>query len=101
MTTALNRRPKVRKNRMERLEIRVSHEQKERFLKAAARQGRTLTQFTVINLEEAARKAIEEHRIFKLSEKDSDAFVNVLLAPPAPNERLKQAVQRFKSSAID
>lgn len=40
---------------------------------------------------------LEKRRPWVLSEKDSAAFVDALLHPPEPNEKLKAAAERYKA----
>jgi uncharacterized protein (DUF1778 family) len=82
--------------RSERLEARVSREQKELFLRAATLQGRSLTDFLVASVQEAAMETVRTHDALRLSEHDRQAFVSVLLAPPAPAKPLEQAAKRYR-----
>jgi uncharacterized protein (DUF1778 family) len=82
-------------SRKERLEARISAEQKEMLVRAAALQGRTLTEFIVQNLQEAARQAILEHERLELSAQDREVFCQALLNPPAPNDRLRRAAAQY------
>ena len=43
-----------------------------------------------------AKRAIQEHETWTITGKDAEVFVNALLNPPAPNERMKAAVQRYR-----
>lgn len=70
-TAALNR--SRRRVRGERLETRVTAEQKSLIEHAAALQGRTATDFVLTSVQEAARRAIEEHQRLDLSVRDSQA----------------------------
>jgi uncharacterized protein (DUF1778 family) len=63
------------RTRSERLEARVSAEQKSLIERAAALQGRTVTDFVLTSVQDAARRAIEEHQQLELSVRDSEAFV--------------------------
>ena len=81
--------------RAERLEARVTAEQKNLIERAAALQGRTITDFVLTSVQDAARRAIDEHRQIVLSVRDSEAFVEALLNPREPNARLKAAAQRY------
>ena len=71
------------RTRAERLETRVTAEQKSLIERAAALQGRTLTDFVLTSVQDAARRAIEEHQQLALSVRDSEAFVDALLESPA------------------
>lgn len=61
---------------------------------AAALQGKTRTEFMI---ECARRQAIDvllDQQFFELEDAQYQAFVDVLDAPPAPNDRLKALMQR-------
>lgn len=93
-TSALNTsRGRVRG---ERLETRVTADQKSLIEHAAALQGRTVTDFVLTSVQEAARRAIEEHHRLDLSVRDSQAFVNSLINPEPVNDRLRDTVQRYR-----
>ena len=81
--------------KVERLEARVSKREKDLFTKAAAIQGRSLTEFVVSSLHDTAVRVIESHNVIKLKERDSEVFVNALLNPPEPNKNLKAAAKRY------
>jgi uncharacterized protein (DUF1778 family) len=95
--------PKTEKklNKEERLEARLTREQKELLQRAADLEGRTLTDFVVSHAQQAAIKTIEEHTIIQLSREDSIAFVNSLLDPPElpPGEPLARAIARYQEKA--
>jgi uncharacterized protein (DUF1778 family) len=80
----------------ERLETRLTAAQKTLVERAAALQGRTVTDFVLTSVQEAARRAIEEHRQLELSVRDSEAFVDALLRPRAVNARLRETVRRYR-----
>ena len=82
----------------ERLEARVSREQKELFQHAADIQGRTLTDFIISSLQEAAVRSIQEHEVMTLSTRAREVFIEALLNPPEPSERLQAAAQRYKQT---
>lgn len=79
-----------------RLEARVSAEEKELFLHAAALQGRSLTEFLVSCAHDVAQKTVQHYEIMELSARDRKAFVSALLKPPVPRKRLKKAAKRYK-----
>ncbi|MBU6464392.1 MAG: DUF1778 domain-containing protein [Bradyrhizobium sp.] len=83
------------KARDERLEARVSRDQKALFQRAADLQGRTLTDFVIASVHDAAVRVIEETQTIRLSATDSRAFAEALLHPREPNARLKAAAQRY------
>lgn len=81
--------------RDERLEARVSRDQKELFQRAAALQGRTLTDFVIASVHDAAVRVIEETQTIRLNAEDSRAFAEALLNPREPNAKLKATARRY------
>jgi uncharacterized protein (DUF1778 family) len=73
-------KPAPTRVRAERLEARVSVEQKALIEHAAALQGRSVTDFVLSSVQEAAARAIEEHQRISLSVRDGRAFVEALVA---------------------
>jgi uncharacterized protein (DUF1778 family) len=86
------------RSKTERLEARVTAEQKALFVKAAALRGCSLTDFLVTSAQELAVRTIREHEIMTLSTHDSQAFVQALLEAPAPGARLRKAARRYKKT---
>jgi uncharacterized protein (DUF1778 family) len=87
------------RTRAERLEARVTAEQKSLIERAAALQGRTVTDFVLTSVQDAARRAIEEHHNLALSVRDSEAFVDAFLNPKPVNGRLRDTVRRYRERA--
>lgn len=81
-----------------RLEARVKPEIKALWQKAAELEGRTLTDFVVASVQEAAYKVIERHEKLKLDREDSEAFIDALLNPPQPNKSLTAAALRYQET---
>ena len=79
-----------------RLEVRLTQEQKELLLAAAQINGFSLTEFVVASAVEAAKRTIQEQTVLKLSKNDSEVFVNALLNPPEPGEKLRDSAKRYK-----
>jgi uncharacterized protein (DUF1778 family) len=89
----------TRRTRAERLETRVTAEQKSLIERAAALQGRSVTDFVLTSVQDAARRVIEEHSQLELSVRDSEAFVDALLNPQLVNDRLRDTVRRYRERA--
>lgn len=89
---------KLERSKIERLEARISREQKELFQRAADIQGRTLTDFVISSVAEAAKRAIQEHEMMTLSVRDREVFVEALLSPPDPSDKLRAAASRHKQN---
>ena len=80
----------------ERLEARVSPEQKALIQRAAALTGRSLTDFLVSSAQAAAEETIRTHQVIRLSARDSEILFEALLNPPEPNEALQEAARRHR-----
>jgi len=84
-----------RATKAERVEARLNPEQKRRIEHAASLKGTSTSDFMVLSADEAAARTIQEHETWTLTGQDREAFVNALLNPPAPSERMKAAAQRY------
>jgi uncharacterized protein (DUF1778 family) len=85
--------------RSERLDARVTPEQKRLLVKAAALKGSSLTEFLVSSAQEAAYRTIQEHEVIKLGERDREVFVDALLSEREPSEEAKQAAREYLESS--
>lgn len=77
-----------------RLEARISTDLHAILKRAAAIQGRTMTDFVIAAVQQAAHQAIEQSEVTRLSVADQNSFANALLAPPKPVAALKRAFAR-------
>ncbi len=82
--------------KQERLEARVTPEQKALIQRAANLAGCSLTDFIINNLQAAAEQTIRTHEVIELSARDSAAFAAALLTPSEPAERLVAAARRYR-----
>lgn len=98
MSEVMNRPPPIRA-KAERLETRVTSEQKRLIEHAAALQGRTVTDFVLASVQHSAQQTIEAHGQLVLSVRDSQAFVAALSNPHPVNERLRDTVRRYRERA--
>lgn len=94
-------RTSTAQRRRERLEARVSPEQKTLLERAAALEGRSLTDFVVSSAQSAALETIQRYEVIALTARDSMAFAEALMHPPAPNERLRAAAGRHRGLITD
>jgi uncharacterized protein (DUF1778 family) len=85
--------------RAERLEARVTMEQKRLIEHAAALQGRSVTDFVLSTLQDAARRAIEDHSRLMLSIEDARFFADALINPPQANDRLRDTVRLYRAKS--
>lgn len=79
-----------------RLEARISTELHAMLKRAADIQGRTMTDFVISAVQNAAQQAIEQASVIRLSLADQDCFAKALLSPAKKNPALKRAFARRK-----
>jgi len=81
----------------DRIDVRISKEQKELFKYASELRGfKSLTEFVVFCINSEANKIINDNNSMLNSLEDKKIFVNALLNPPAPNDKLKKAQSTYK-----
>ncbi len=83
----------------ERLEARITPDQKDLFKRAASLRGVTLTDFVVSSVHEAAVRTLEAIHVIEFGRRDQQAFVDALLNPEPPNEKLIKAARRYDAIA--
>lgn len=88
------------RTRSERLETRITVDQKRLIEHAAALQGRTVTDFVLTSVQDAARRAIEEHRHLELSMRDGEVFVEALLESRPVNDRLRETIDLYRKKVV-
>jgi uncharacterized protein (DUF1778 family) len=77
-----------------RLEARISADLHAMLKRAAELQGRTMTDFVVAAVQDAAQRAIEQVGVVRLSLADQECFAQALLSPPQPAPALERAFAR-------
>ncbi len=82
--------------RTERLDARLSREEKEIIETAANLRGTSFSDFVRMVTKEAALKTIREHEVLVLSGESRRVFVEALLNPPKPNAKLTAAARRLR-----
>ena len=80
----------------ERLEARVTPEQKQLIARAAALRGSSVTEFIVASAQQAAADTVKDFELLTLHDEARDVFVNAILHPPSPNEAARKAAQRYR-----
>ena len=94
-------RPRLPRAKADRVEARVTTEQKEVLQRAANLQGRMLTEFVVSSARAEAERIIRDRDVIASSVRDSRAFADIVLNPPLPNERLRAAMRRHADEVED
>jgi uncharacterized protein (DUF1778 family) len=76
----------------DRIDVRISKEQKE-FVKYASELSgfKTLSEFVVYCINNEANNIVKDNNLIVKTLEDKKIFVNAILNPPSPNERLKRA----------
>lgn len=77
-----------------RLEARISTNLHAMLKRAAQLEGRTMTDFVVAAVQEAAQRTIEHTDVMRLSLEDQECFARALLEPSQPVPALERAFAR-------
>lgn len=77
-----------------RLEARISKELHATLKRAAELQNRTITDFVIDAVQEAANKVIEQTEVLRLTLADQQKFAEALLSPPKATPALRRAFAR-------
>ena len=88
--------PRQRPTLQERLETRVSAEEKALLQRAASLENRSVTDFIRSSARAAAVETIRRYETITLSAQDSAEFVEALMNPPAPSVHLQAAAQAHR-----
>ena len=84
----------------DRIDVRISKEQKEFFKHASELRGfKSLSEFVVFCINAESNKIINDNNTMLKSMEDKRIFVNALLDPPAPNAKLVEAHLTYKEFA--
>lgn len=79
-----------------RIDLRVSREQKEILETAASIKGVSLSAYLLANCLQIAKADLAQHQKLVLSERDRDLFLSLIANPPKPNPSLVEAMQEFQ-----
>lgn len=82
--------------RRERLETRVSAEEKALLQRAADLDNRSITEFVRRSAHDAAVETIRRHEVMTLSAEDAATFVEALMHPLEPNDELRAAARAHR-----
>lgn len=80
----------------ERLNLRATSDQNALIRRAAALKGQNVTDFVLSSVVETARSTIERFERMTLSVRDSEAFVDALITPPAPTPAARDTAKIFQ-----
>ena len=82
--------PTGERTRRSLVNLRVSADDRDHITRAAEVLGKNRSEFVLDAVRQAAQDALLDRRLFGLDAERFDAFVMLLDAPPAPNEKLKR-----------
>lgn len=83
--------------RKQRIDLRLTDDDKNIIEEAAALSNQTVTQFMVSSASERAAAIIEAHRRLILNNESWNLVMDAISHPPAPNEKLKRAAKRLQN----
>lgn len=92
MPVASRRKAPVRELKKDRLELRVAASAKALIQRAMAVSGLTAGDLAY----EGARRVLDEHERMVLTGANRDAFLDAVLNPPKPTDRLVNALRRHR-----
>lgn len=79
-----------------RIDLRVTHEQKELLEKAASLRGISLSAYTLLHLLPVAKQEIDASERLVLSNRDRDLFLLMMENPPKLKGKLKTAINKYR-----
>ena len=92
MATASRRQTPPRELKKERIELRVAASAKDLIQRAMAVSGLTAGDLAY----EGARRVLDEHERMVLTEADSKAFLDAVMNPPEPTDKLVAALRAHR-----
>ncbi len=88
-------------SKIERLEARVTSQQKSIIQRAAQLSGLSVTDFLVTSAQNKAEDVIREHNVITLTARDSVLFATALLNPREPSAALRDAFAQHDAEVIE
>lgn len=88
-------------NSTARLEARISQDLHALLKRASELQGRTMTDFVIAAVYEAASKAIEQSEILRLSLADQERFAQALMNPPELSPAMRKALSTHNKLLVN
>lgn len=79
-----------------RIDLRVTQEQKELLERAATLKGVSVSAYTLLHVLPAAKQDVDSHERLVLSDRDRDLFMSVMENPPALKGKLKSAIAQYR-----
>ena len=86
----------VKTEKMDRIDLRITREQKELLARASALSGVSLSSFLVNNALDQAKRIVVKSETITLSDRDRDLFYSILKNPPKPNKNLVKLMRNHR-----
>jgi len=86
----------VKTEKMDRIDLRITREQKELLARAAALSGVSMSSFLVNNAIDQAKRIVVKSETITLSDRDRDLFYSILKDPPKPNKNLVKLMRNHR-----
>ena len=83
----------TRTEKIDRIDLRITKDQKEVLARAAGLSGLSLSSFLVTKALDEARKIVSRSDSIVLTDRDRDLFFSLLKRPPKPNKNLVKLIQ--------
>lgn len=84
-----------RDTKEERLQLRVTRDLKRQLADIAHARGLSMSDFATHAISDAVTKASYEQHVIKMSREESVWLADLLINPPAPDERMIAAAKRY------
>jgi len=84
----------------ERVNLRLNEKAKRRIEQAASFEGKTVSGFIVSSALENAEKTIQKYETMVLDRRDARRFFDVIVNPPAPNDKLRTAMDEHEKRVV-
>lgn len=81
-----------------RFDARLNEEQRLLIRRAADLEGRSMTDFVLQSAEAAAARTIESRAMLVLTARETEAFAEAILKPPAPGPVLRSAAREYRGT---
>lgn len=86
----------VKTEKMDRIDLRITREQKELFARAAALSGVSMSSFLVNNALDQAKRIVVKSETITLSDRDRDLFYSILKNPPKANKNMVKLMRNHR-----
>ena len=85
-----------RQTKEDRLQLRMTSDLKRQLADVAHAHGLSMSDFATLVISEAVTKANDERHVIDMTREESAWLADLLVNPPAPNERMADDVEQYK-----